>query len=325
MTRPTPADRAAFELPWLIAGLLFAGMLSTSAAALAVAWPGAAAFLAAPVTLLGIGNRNIRAVLLSGAGALVLCLVLPGRAVWALVLLFSALMLALTVFLRVKSPFEPRPVRPGARYLLGTGVYTVPGVELIGRLYFIKPAIMHDLAELAGTTSSFLSAHGIHFTLSYGSLLGALRHGGPIPWDDDVDFSILGSRSLALMESDFENMRLAASAQGLRLFRHGDYWKVTLVRSPVFPCVDLYRGPADTPEGPETRMIAWGGMQVPALADARQWVEIKYGGSSLSVAVNDLPFWDSGYIPAFVGHWLGYERLELIEKLYSRLFHVTAK
>lgn len=193
--QPTLDDRADFELPWLIAGLLFVAMLAVSAAALAYGLPGAAAFPAAPLTLLAIGDRNIRALLVAAAGALVVVIVLPETAVWAFVFLLSTLMLAVTVFLRLKSPFEPRPVRTGAAYSAAGRLYHMPNLELQGRLYFTRAAIMDDLAELAMTTGNFLKLHEINFTLSYGSLLGALRHGGPIPWDDDVDFSILGSRS----------------------------------------------------------------------------------------------------------------------------------
>ena len=33
--------------------------------------------------------------------------------------------------------------------------------------------------------------HGVRYWLDGGSALGALRHGGLVPWDDDLDLSIL--------------------------------------------------------------------------------------------------------------------------------------
>jgi phosphorylcholine metabolism protein LicD len=47
--------------------------------------------------------------------------------------------------------------------------------------------------ETAVFTHELLTKHGIVHWLDYGSLLGAVRGGELIPWDNDVDFGFLGS------------------------------------------------------------------------------------------------------------------------------------
>lgn len=48
----------------------------------------------------------------------------------------------------------------------------------------IQLDIMQDIHD-------FCTRHGLRYTLGYGALLGAVRHGGFIPWDDDIDILML--------------------------------------------------------------------------------------------------------------------------------------
>ena len=44
--------------------------------------------------------------------------------------------------------------------------------------------------NILGVVAGFCEAEGIRYYLWAGSLLGAVRHGGFIPWDDDIDVSL---------------------------------------------------------------------------------------------------------------------------------------
>lgn len=50
--------------------------------------------------------------------------------------------------------------------------------------------------EIMDEIDRICRAHGLGYCLAYGSLLGAARHGGFIPWDDDMD--------VTMMRADYE-------------------------------------------------------------------------------------------------------------------------
>jgi len=62
--------------------------------------------------------------------------------------------------------------------------------ELCGfmpQLSFAESQIIRDLMK---TFAEVADREKITYFLVYGSLLGSFRHGGPIPWDDDLDVMI---------------------------------------------------------------------------------------------------------------------------------------
>lgn len=47
------------------------------------------------------------------------------------------------------------------------------------------------LYEIVAVTHNIFIKHKINYRIEGGTLLGAIRHGGLIPWDDDADFDVL--------------------------------------------------------------------------------------------------------------------------------------
>lgn len=53
--------------------------------------------------------------------------------------------------------------------------------------------------EIMDEIDRVCQAHGVQYFLGYGSLLGAVRHGGFIPWDDDMDIIMMRDQYELLM------------------------------------------------------------------------------------------------------------------------------
>ena len=74
--------------------------------------------------------------------------------------------------------------------------------------------IQSQSLEILQAVHDFCMAQGIKYSLAYGTLIGAIRHKGFIPWDDDID--------IILPRPDYERFVRTFSAPGLGIISEKD-------------------------------------------------------------------------------------------------------
>lgn len=110
---------------------------------------------------------------------------------------------------------------------------------------------------MAKAIKNILESHDIPYFITYGTLLGAVRHQGFIPWDDDFDFYLFDDtydKAIELLRKELPLDMFVEDAQSEKLYFHG--WAhikdlMSEVDYGLFPqdgnyshkglCVDLYR------------------------------------------------------------------------------------
>jgi lipopolysaccharide cholinephosphotransferase len=64
--------------------------------------------------------------------------------------------------------------------------------ETMKRAWAVQMTVLDRVLEIS-------KKHGLRVFMDYGSLLGTIRHGGYIPWDDDIDLCVLRSDYMKLI------------------------------------------------------------------------------------------------------------------------------
>ena len=92
------------------------------------------------------------------------------------------------------------------------------------------------LLEMLLVFDAFCKEHGLPYFLAGGSALGAYRHQGFIPWDDDID--------LAMMRPDFERLEqlLAKHDNRLEKYRYSPVEKQIIPDAPIGHLLYLPQG-----------------------------------------------------------------------------------
>ena len=74
--------------------------------------------------------------------------------------------------------------------------------------------IQREALEILQTVHDYCEKEGITYSLAYGTLIGAIRHKGFIPWDDDID--------IIMPRPDYERFVRSFSAPGLKIVSEHD-------------------------------------------------------------------------------------------------------
>ena len=61
----------------------------------------------------------------------------------------------------------------------------------MAKIYLHNLDIKNELLIMLGAFDRFMNEHGLQYSIMSGTMLGAVRHGGFIPWDDDIDIAML--------------------------------------------------------------------------------------------------------------------------------------
>ncbi len=152
---------------------------------------------------------------------------------WAVAaaLIVAAVICALVV----GNPIGLKRAGRGIRYRVGGAGHRFPNLQLpTPRPRLIREPVLASMARLLQYADAVFTENAVPYWISCGTLLGAVRHQGFIPWDDDIDLQVeLNDRPrlLALRERFLRDGFVLLDAGGGYKLAYANIWR--------FPYIDL--------------------------------------------------------------------------------------
>jgi len=110
------------------------------------------------------------------------------------------------------------------------------------KVYFLPEEKLDVLNELLKDVINFLNKNKIQYWATFGTLLGAVRHKGQIPWDDDVDLGIMERDIRKLIKKCVKfkkKYKITISATMMKFILPNQAYK-SKYRVIGNPCVDIF-------------------------------------------------------------------------------------
>ena len=101
-----------------------------------------------------------------------------------------------------------------------------------------KSSFIKLLYQMLYDTSRLLASAGVTYWITAGTLLGAVRHKGIIPWDDDVDIAIMKTDL-----SQFKNLSAKFKNCGYSIVKHWVGYRIQYTHRKKIPGYKLYSYP----------------------------------------------------------------------------------